>query len=156
MPDIRLRMPWNEVVVIAERNIPALLQMWLDAGGVPIPAPWVPTFEPQHVITNINYGSRLLNREKFATLETATEIMRRFKSDHIVQVPYSAAGPADATDAKEWWAVWPDGIATNAGELAAYYLGSPEDAYPDAARKQAQATIDKARSDGKHLPAGVV
>lgn len=128
--------------------------MWLAILGPPPPPPFTPTFDdPGSVVATDGSGaSSSLNRYYFATTATAAEMMERFDAVQVVSIPYLGSGGVFATNAEERWLVWSDGIAINAGILAAYYIRNPEDRFPNVARNLILQAINSARVNGQKLP----
>lgn len=116
------------------------------------PPPFEPTFEGQHYVTGANGIPVPLNIDYFATEETAMEVARRFGGDHVAGVKYQGSGGPEQTDARERWVVFRDGIACNAGLLAAQFRRNPEDVYPHVAENACWHDIASARASGQKLP----
>jgi hypothetical protein len=128
--------------------------MWLAILGPPPPPPFTPTFEdPGYVVATDGSGaSSALNKFYFATEETATKMMELFDAAQVVSIPYLGVGGVFSTNAEERWLVWSDGIACNAGILAAYYTRNPEDRFPNVAKNAVLQMINSARMAGQQLP----
>lgn len=116
------------------------------------PPPFVPTFEGQHYVTGLNQIPVPLNPEYFADERTALEIMKRFKGERVASIPFTGSGGPEKSDARERWVVWSDGIACNAGKLAAYFTRNPEDKFPRVAENAVWHDIAGARTSGQKLP----
>lgn len=119
-------------------------EMWLEVLGVPPKPAYVPTFEPVHTVRGLDGVPHELNVFNFATEESARWLMQNFGGDRMVKVPFSGAGGPEASDGQEWWIVWKDNFAQNAGWLLRYAALNPE-ATDGLVRSNIQAEIDFAR-----------
>ena len=102
--------------------------MWYAVLGVPPIPLFKPEFEPQHTVTGLDGRSFVLNKYLFATRDSAEWLMNNFGATHLVSIPYTGVGVGgpENSNAREIWAVWPDGLAQNAGQLLKYYDLNPE------------------------------
>ncbi len=124
---------------------------WPSGFGPDAKPAWVPTFEPQQFVST-DLGSVVLNPDYFATQETAMEIMKRFGADSVQSVKYQGSGGPVTSSARERWVAWRDGIACNAGTLAAQFKRNPEDVAPHVAENACWNLIAGARAQGQRLP----
>ncbi len=147
---------WGDIVLDPDKMAAWNYDGWLSVltanGFKPMPVKWVPTFIPGKIISgtqgevvqDIGTGNDSASFfSQFATLETATELARRF-GGAIMLIDTALQGGIKTIPPTAYGVQFKNGKILNAGMLASYYIRMPDDMFPDAAKKAVQLLIDAA------------
>ncbi len=138
MPDLTFRDTIYGTITIYESWPQWLKDTWMNAltmAGVHMPTPpFVPTYDAGDVHWPNNDGtiaSAAIDRFQLASKETADHLAKQYGAI-VSAMPFVGAGPVTSS-AIVRMLVFPNGIAINAGMMAAPYTLNPEDQFPGVA-----------------------
>lgn len=115
--------------------------------AVPVPAPFVPSFEKDIAVTVLGNVTASANEWYFADASTAAEICKRLNCAYVFLQDAGGAGGPVTYSKQERWAAFRDGTPSqNAGLLAAYFTRNPEDKFPGVALSLINAVLAPQRT----------